>query len=111
MPLYDYKCKECQYTEERFFKMKEAPYELVLCPNCEESQLTKCLGGSFVPLLDGGGSIMKKRASGKISEDQIARREQQLVKRSQEYDKSPAGRERRRETMERFWKRNSVPVK
>ena len=49
MPTYEYKCRDCGYTFEKFQNMKDKPIEK--CPKCE---------GRVQRLISGGGGIIFK---------------------------------------------------
>jgi len=50
MPTYEYKCKDCDYTFEKFQGMKDKPIEK--CPKCE---------GRVQRLISGGAGVIVKR--------------------------------------------------
>jgi len=49
MPTYEYRCKECGWTFERFQSMRDKPLEK--CPKCD---------GSVQRLISGGGGVIFK---------------------------------------------------
>ena len=49
MPTYEYKCKDCDYTFEKFQGMKDKPIEK--CPKCE---------GRVQRLISGGAGVIVK---------------------------------------------------
>jgi putative FmdB family regulatory protein len=49
MPTYEYKCKDCDYTFEKFQSMKDKPIEK--CPKCE---------GRVQRLISGGAGVIVK---------------------------------------------------
>ena len=53
MPIYKYKCRECDYEFEALQTMKEKP--LTLCPEClSEESLEKCISITSFKLLGDG---------------------------------------------------------
>jgi putative FmdB family regulatory protein len=48
MPIYEYKCTECQHRLEKLQKMSEDP--LKDCPECGQSALTKLVSASSFKL-------------------------------------------------------------
>ena len=49
MPTYEYKCKDCGYTFEKFQSMKDKP--IAKCPKCS---------GKVQRLIGGGGAVIFK---------------------------------------------------
>lgn len=41
MPIYDFRCKECQHEMELFLKSNEA--DPSTCPECQKESLVRCL--------------------------------------------------------------------
>ncbi len=48
MPIYEYKCKECDHRLEKIQKMSDDP--LKDCPSCEKPALSKVVSASSVKL-------------------------------------------------------------
>ena len=49
MPTYEYKCKDCDYTFEKFQSMKDKP--IAKCPKCD---------GNVQRLISGGAGVIFK---------------------------------------------------
>jgi putative FmdB family regulatory protein len=52
MPIYEYKCTECEHTLEKLQKMSDDP--LVDCPECGEPGLQKMISAAGFRLKGGG---------------------------------------------------------
>ena len=52
MPIYEYKCTECQHRLEKLQKMSDDP--LKDCPECQQSALTKLVSASSFKLKGNG---------------------------------------------------------
>jgi len=52
MPIYEYKCTECEYRLEKLQKMSDDP--LIDCPECGDSSLTKLVSASSFKLKGSG---------------------------------------------------------
>tara|TARA_R100000458_G_C8228005_1_gene210506 strand:+ start:382 stop:666 length:285 start_codon:yes stop_codon:yes gene_type:complete len=71
MPIYEYRCGECEHTFEKFHSMNESNKPLKNpCPECGKKSVNKTFatGGGGVDLHKGPGSdykeLMKKMKSG-----------------------------------------------
>ncbi len=47
MPIYAYKCKECETKFEIFHKTKEDT-ELIICPNCQSNDYKKIMSAASI---------------------------------------------------------------
>ena len=52
MPIYEYKCEECEHTLEKLQKMSDDP--LVDCPECNKPALKKMISAAAFRLKGGG---------------------------------------------------------
>ena len=52
MPIYEYKCSECEHTLEKLQKMSDDP--LVECPECGKPSLNKMISAAGFRLKGGG---------------------------------------------------------
>ncbi len=52
MPIYEYKCTECEHTLEKLQKMSDEP--LVDCPECGKAGLQKMISAAAFRLKGGG---------------------------------------------------------
>jgi putative FmdB family regulatory protein len=52
MPIYEYKCTECEHTLEKLQKMSDDP--LVECPECGKASLQKMISAAGFRLKGGG---------------------------------------------------------
>ena len=52
MPIYDYKCSECEYEIEIIQKFSDEPRSL--CPNCNKNSLSKMVSAPSFRLKGGG---------------------------------------------------------
>ena len=52
MPIYEYKCTECEHTLEKLQKMSDDP--LVDCPECGKAGLQKMISAAGFRLKGGG---------------------------------------------------------
>ena len=64
MPTYDYECKECGYTFEKFQSMAEDA--LTTCPQCNKDELRRLIGGGMGIIFKGSGFYVND-AKGKSS--------------------------------------------
>ncbi|MDC7221863.1 MAG: zinc ribbon domain-containing protein [Spirochaetales bacterium] len=64
MPTYDYECKECGYTFEKFQSMTED--SLTTCPECHKETLRRLIGGGMGIIFKGSGFYVND-AKGKSS--------------------------------------------
>ena len=62
MPIYEYRCTECQHKLETLQKFSDAP--LVVCPACGKSALTKLLSAAGFQLKGSGWYQTDFRGSG-----------------------------------------------
>lgn len=53
MPTYDYRCKACEHTMERFQSIMDRP--LKKCPSCGKNQLERLIGSGAGILFRGSG--------------------------------------------------------
>ncbi len=53
MPIYDYKCSDCEYETEIIQKFSDEPK--TLCPNCNKNSLQKMVSAPSFRLKGGGG--------------------------------------------------------
>ncbi len=53
MPTYDYECKDCGYTFEKFQSMAEDA--LKTCPQCQKDELRRLVGGGMGVIFKGSG--------------------------------------------------------
>ncbi|MDD5070520.1 MAG: zinc ribbon domain-containing protein [Candidatus Omnitrophica bacterium] len=66
MPTYDYECKKCGYTFEKFQKMTDAP--LKSCPKCK-APVRRLIGGGTGLIFKGSGFYItdyKKKNSSSV---------------------------------------------
>ena len=52
MPIYDYKCSDCEYETEIIQKFSDEPK--TLCPNCNKNSLQKMVSAPSFRLKGGG---------------------------------------------------------
>lgn len=52
MPTYDYKCKSCEFTFEKFQKFSDNPEKE--CPKCN-GEVKKLIGSGGIPIFKGSG--------------------------------------------------------
>ena len=53
MPMYDYRCKNCDEIFEELVFSSSTPDEEITCPNCEENKSERLLSA---PMVSTGGS-------------------------------------------------------
>lgn len=53
MPMYDYRCKNCDEVFEELVFTSETPDEEIKCPNCGQNQSERLLSA---PMISTGGS-------------------------------------------------------
>jgi putative FmdB family regulatory protein len=54
MPLYDFGCEECGYTEEILTKFSGNAETMLTCPECEKETMKRQVGLSSFQLKGGG---------------------------------------------------------
>lgn len=47
MPIFQYKCKECNHNYEIFFKVRE-DIQLIICPNCASTNYKKLISSTNI---------------------------------------------------------------
>jgi putative FmdB family regulatory protein len=63
MPIYEYKCTECEHTLEKLQKMSDDP--LVDCPACGKASLQKMISAAGFRLKGGGWYETDFKSGGK----------------------------------------------
>jgi putative FmdB family regulatory protein len=54
MPLYDFRCEECEHTEEILTKFAGSSEIALTCPECEKETMKRQVGLSSFQLKGGG---------------------------------------------------------
>ena len=54
MPLYDFRCEECNYTEEILTSSAGSSETVLTCPECEKETMKRQVGLSSFRLKGGG---------------------------------------------------------
>jgi putative FmdB family regulatory protein len=72
MPTYDYECKDCGYTFEKFQSMSEDA--LTTCPECHKDELRRLVGGGMGVIFKGSGFYVndtksKSSAAGPVKKE------------------------------------------
>ncbi len=48
MPMFDYRCKECNYEYEELVQSCEIPDEEIICPKCGKNQSEKLISAPSI---------------------------------------------------------------
>jgi putative FmdB family regulatory protein len=72
MPIYEYKCKACDHRLEKIQRMSDDP--LKICPQCNQSELTKLVSASGFRLTGTGWyeTDFKNKGASKSAESSSA---------------------------------------
>jgi len=70
MPIYEYRCSECQFQEEYLQKVSEPP--ITVCPSCGKAAFTKLLSAAGFQLKGSGWYATDFRNSGAKKESSKA---------------------------------------